>query len=37
MESTTESAQSITDLRAAYEAFNRGDMEAAVQSFDPPD
>lgn len=35
MESTTESAQSITDLRAAYEAFNRGDMEAAVQSFDP--
>jgi ketosteroid isomerase-like protein len=35
MENTTESAQAISDLRAAYAAFNRGDIEAAVQSLDP--
>jgi ketosteroid isomerase-like protein len=27
--------QAISDLRAAYAAFNRGDIEAAVQSLDP--
>jgi ketosteroid isomerase-like protein len=32
--SPTEATQSITALRSAYAAFNRGDIEAAVQSFD---
>src|SRR5205814_1443111 len=27
--------QAITALRGAYAAFNRGDMEAAVESLDP--
>jgi ketosteroid isomerase-like protein len=27
--------KSIAELRAAYAAFNRGDIDAAVQSFDP--
>jgi ketosteroid isomerase-like protein len=27
--------ETITTLRAAYAAFNRGDMDAAVQSLDP--
>jgi ketosteroid isomerase-like protein len=31
----TESAQAIAALCSAYAAFNRGDIEAAVQSFDP--
>ncbi len=35
MERTTESAQAIGNLRAAYAAFNRGDIDSAVQSFDP--
>ncbi|MFZ0279846.1 MAG: nuclear transport factor 2 family protein [Candidatus Sulfotelmatobacter sp.] len=35
MESKTESAQAIRNLRDAYAAFNRGDIEAAVQWFDP--
>ncbi len=35
LESTTVSPQTITDLRAAYAAFNRGNIEAAVESFDP--
>jgi uncharacterized protein len=32
--SPTEATQAITNLRVAYAAFNRGDIEAAVQSFD---
>jgi ketosteroid isomerase-like protein len=28
-------AEAITALRGAYAAFNRGDMDAAVESFDP--
>jgi uncharacterized protein len=30
-----EEAQEITDLRAAYAAFNRGDINAAVKPLDP--
>jgi uncharacterized protein len=30
-----ETEKDITELRAAYAAFNRGDIDAAVQSFDP--
>jgi len=32
---TPEQEQAISGLRAAYEAFNRGDIAAAVESFDP--
>jgi uncharacterized protein len=35
VESTTVPPQTITDLRAAYTAFNRGNIEAAVEPFDP--
>jgi ketosteroid isomerase-like protein len=35
VESSTVPPRTITDLRAAYAAFNRGNIEAAVQSFDP--
>jgi len=35
MENTTEPVQAINDLRAAYAAFNRGDIEAAVEQLDP--
>lgn len=34
MLSPAEASQAIADLRSAYAAFNRGDIEAAVQSFD---
>lgn len=30
-----EKAQEITDLREAYAAFNRGDIDGAVKSLDP--
>jgi len=30
-----EIAQAITELRGAYEAFNRGDIDSAVQFLDP--
>ena len=30
-----EKAQEITDLKAAYAAFNRGDIDAAVKPLDP--
>lgn len=33
--STPETAQAIVALRGAYAAFNRGDMDAAVESLDP--
>lgn len=29
------SEEDVTTVRQAYEAFNRGDMEGAVQAFDP--
>ena len=29
------SEEDVTTLRQAYEAFNRGDIEAVVQAFDP--
>jgi len=32
--SPTETTQAISALQSAYAAFNRGDIEAAVQSFD---
>jgi len=32
---TPEQEQAISGLRAAYEAFNRGDIAAAVELFDP--
>ena len=32
---SAERAQAITALRAAYAAFNRGDIDAAVESLDP--
>ncbi|MGA8489924.1 MAG: nuclear transport factor 2 family protein [Terriglobales bacterium] len=35
MNSTPETAQAIVALRGAYAAFNRGDMDAAVESLDP--
>ncbi len=35
MENTAEPAQAINDLRAAYAAFNRGDIEATVEQLDP--
>ena len=31
----TMSEEDVTTLRQAYEAFNRGDIEAVVQAFDP--
>ncbi|HTV58958.1 MAG TPA: nuclear transport factor 2 family protein [Verrucomicrobiae bacterium] len=31
----TQTAQAVDALRAAYAAFNRGDLDAAVASFDP--
>jgi uncharacterized protein len=34
MEGATGTAQAISDLRAAYAAFNRGDIETAVAPFD---
>ena len=34
MESTVEARQAISALRSAYAAFNRGDMDAAVQPLD---
>jgi ketosteroid isomerase-like protein len=34
MESSSELEHAITTLRAAYAAFNRGDIEAAVQALD---
>ena len=34
MESEPEQAQAITALRGAYAAFNRGDIEAAVEPLD---
>jgi len=34
-ESTTVPPQAIIDLRAAYAAFNRGNIEAAVEPLDP--
>lgn len=33
--SPQEAQHAIAELRAAYAAFNRGDMDAAVQSLDP--
>ena len=35
VENTPEQAQAIVALRAAYAAFNRGDIDAAVKPFDP--
>ncbi len=35
MESAPELQAAITALRTAYAAFNRGDIEAAVEPFDP--
>jgi ketosteroid isomerase-like protein len=35
VENTPEQAQAIVALRGAYAAFNRGDIDAAVESFDP--
>ena len=35
METTTETEQSISLLRNAYAAFNRGDIAAAVEPLDP--
>jgi uncharacterized protein len=35
VENTAEPAPAINDLRAAYAAFNRGDIEAAVEPLDP--
>src|SRR5882672_7038498 len=35
MQTTPEQEQAIAGLRAAYSAFNRGDMLAAVELFDP--
>lgn len=35
LESATVPSQTISDLRAAYAAFNRGNVEAAVERFDP--
>jgi uncharacterized protein len=35
MESTSQPEQMIADLRNAYAAFNRGDIEAALKPFDP--
>ena len=32
---TPEQEQAISGLRAAYEAFNRGDIAEAVELFDP--
>ena len=29
------SEEDVSTLRRAYEAFNRGDIEEAVQAFDP--
>ena len=35
LESATVPSQTISDLRAAYAAFNRGNVEAAVERYDP--
>jgi ketosteroid isomerase-like protein len=35
MESTPELQAAITALRGAYSAFNRGDIDAALEPFDP--
>jgi ketosteroid isomerase-like protein len=35
VESTPDLTQAISDLRGAYAAFNRGDMDAAVEALDP--
>jgi ketosteroid isomerase-like protein len=35
MQNSPQTAQRIAILRAAYAAFNRGDIDAAVQSLDP--
>lgn len=35
VENTPEQAQAIIALRGAYAAFNRGDIDAAVEPFDP--
>ena len=35
MENSPDLTQAIAALRSAYAAFNRGDMDAAVQSLDP--
>src|ERR1700751_3309026 len=35
VETNREMAQAIVILRGAYEAFNRGDMDAAVSGLDP--
>ena len=35
MQTTAEQEQAIAGLRAAYAAFNRGDIAAAVELFDP--
>jgi ketosteroid isomerase-like protein len=35
MENSAEIEQAITALRAAYAAFNRGDIDAATQAMDP--
>jgi uncharacterized protein len=35
MESTSQSEPMISDLRNAYAAFNRGDIDAALKPFDP--
>lgn len=35
MENTPELAPAIATLRDAYSAFNRGDMDAAVERLDP--
>jgi uncharacterized protein len=35
MENSPQLAQTIAALRAAYAAFNRGDIDAAVESLDP--
>jgi ketosteroid isomerase-like protein len=35
MQTTPEQEQAISGLRAAYAAFNRGDIGAAVELFDP--
>lgn len=34
MEESTQTQQAIIALRAAYAAFNRGDIDAAVEAFD---
>src|SRR5580658_7160809 len=35
LQNTPEQPQAIVALKSAYAAFNRGDIDAAVESFDP--